>query len=97
MNAPGLLRNDVEPDGDALRARSVDGAKHGKVKLGVNGSFADQPDDDFSGTHAFARETWDASGRVPRTTARIVVDRSRGAARHRSAIPRRLPPGGCPP
>ena len=50
---PGVLANDTDADGDALRAVLIDPAPHGSVSLNDDGSFTYTPHANFSGTDGF--------------------------------------------
>ena len=43
VNAPGVLGNDSDPDGDTLSAVVASGPSHGSLTLNANGSFAYPP------------------------------------------------------
>jgi VCBS repeat-containing protein len=54
VDAPGVLANDSDVEGDALTAVLVDEPLHGTVTLAADGSFEYTPDADFNGTDRFA-------------------------------------------
>ena len=49
VDAPGVLANDTDADGDALAALLVSGPAHGSLTLNADGSFTYQPAQNFSG------------------------------------------------
>lgn len=51
--APGVLANDSDLDGDALRAVLVTGPAHGTLALNADGSFRYTPSADFFGSDGF--------------------------------------------
>ncbi|GAB4262371.1 MAG: hypothetical protein Kow0092_12700 [Deferrisomatales bacterium] len=66
--APGVLGNDSDPDGDALRAEAASLPAHGTLTLGGDGSFTYVPDPGFVGSDGFTYRASDgelASGEIP--------------------------------
>ena len=61
VDAPGVLGNDTDPDGDALTAVLVDDVSNGTLTLNPNGSFTYTPDADFNGTDIFTYKANDGS------------------------------------
>ncbi len=59
VNAPGVLGNDSDVDGDTLTAAKLSDPAHGDVTLNADGSFTYTPDPDFDGSDSF---TYKASG-----------------------------------
>ena len=53
VDAPGVLSNDSDVDGDALSAILVSGPAHGTLVLNADGSFTYTPDSNFNGTDEF--------------------------------------------
>src|SRR5207302_1565737 len=53
VNAPGVLSNDTELDGDALTAALVATAAHGILTLNANGSFTYTPSSNYFGADSF--------------------------------------------
>jgi len=53
VNAPGVLENDSDPDGDALSAKLEENVANGKLTLNGDGSFEYQPDPGFTGKDRF--------------------------------------------
>jgi VCBS repeat-containing protein len=56
-----VLTNDVDADGDSLKATLVDGPQHGDVSLNADGSFTYTPDNGYQGSDTFTYRTSDAS------------------------------------
>ena len=61
MDAPGVLGNDSDPDGDAFSAVLVSGPGHGSLTLNADGSFAYSPEDNFNGSDSFTYRAGDGS------------------------------------
>lgn len=53
VNAPGLLANDSDPDGDPLTAVLLTDAAHGAVTLGDDGGFFSVPAPNYNGPDQF--------------------------------------------
>ncbi len=61
VDAPGLLANDADPDGDPIHLFEVDAPAHGQVtQSAADGSFTYVPDAGFQGTDAFTYRAADA-------------------------------------
>lgn len=73
VSAPGVLRNDTDPDGDRLSTRRVSGPKHGKLTLGSNGSFAYDPDRNYHGRNSFVYRASDGRGGTDTATVSIRI------------------------
>src|SRR5262249_23778091 len=58
---PGLLGNDADVEGTALRAVLVAGPVHGTLTLNNNGSFLYTPDANYNGTDSFTYKANDGS------------------------------------
>jgi hypothetical protein len=54
IQAPGVLANDSDADGDPLTAALVTSPSHGSVSLKADGSFTYTPEKDFNGIDSFA-------------------------------------------
>ncbi len=52
--AEGVLRNDLDPDGDSFIATSYSAPDHGSASMVTNGSFTYEPDAGFEGTDLIA-------------------------------------------
>jgi hypothetical protein len=61
-NAPGVLANDADIDGDALSAVLASGPSHGTLTLGSDGGFSYTPAAGYSGADAFSYRARDPSG-----------------------------------
>jgi len=59
VSAPGVLANDVDPDGDALTAVLVSGPAYGTLNLSSNGGFTYLPATNFGGTDSFTYKASD--------------------------------------
>ena len=57
----GVLRNDYDPDGDALRAILVDDVAHGELVLNPDGTFSYTPNTNYFGTDQFTYQTTDGT------------------------------------
>ena len=53
VSAPGVMANDVDPDGDPMQSSLVTGPAHGTVSLAPDGSFGYASVAGFSGTDSF--------------------------------------------
>lgn len=71
--APGLLGNDTDVEGDALRAVLVSGPAQGQLELDPDGSFRYVPRIGFSGTDQFTYRTSDGPLQSEPATVQIVV------------------------
>jgi len=61
IEAPGLLANDSDPDGDALTAILQTGASNGALQFGSDGSFVYVPQAGFVGDDGFSYRATDGS------------------------------------
>lgn len=73
VDAPGVLANDTDAEGDALAASIVTGASNGQLSLQADGSFTYQADLDFTGTDTFAYRADDGTGLSETVLVSIVV------------------------
>ncbi|CAN5528624.1 hypothetical protein BH24ACT20_BH24ACT20_02700 [soil metagenome] len=69
----GVLRNDTDPDGNALRATVVAKPKKGKLSLRPNGAFTYKPKKDFNGTVRFVYRASDGRGGTDRATVTLRI------------------------
>ena len=69
--ADGVLKNDTDADGDALRAILIEGPQNGEVVLSSDGSFIYDPAPDFFGTDTF---TYAANDFRPSNIATVTID-----------------------
>jgi hypothetical protein len=73
--APGLLRNDHDPQGDVLRATPVVGPGHGSsLTVNPDGSFTYQPEPRFVGTDGFVYQVRDGTNASNFATVTIRVE-----------------------
>jgi Bacterial Ig domain/Bacterial Ig-like domain (group 3)/PA domain len=73
--APGVLRNDSDPDGDALTVTRVLGPAFGTLTLNANGSFTYTPRKNFSGIDGFVYRVSDGRGGTALGVVAITVFR----------------------
>ncbi|HEV7804601.1 MAG TPA: Ig-like domain-containing protein [Solirubrobacteraceae bacterium] len=73
VSAPGVLRNDSDPNGDALRAVLVSGPAHGTLTLNASGSLRYTPAEDYIGADAFTYNASDGSQLSAAATVRLTV------------------------
>ncbi len=69
----GILRNDVDPEGDPLTATLVSGPGKGSLTLRPDGSFTYKPKKNFNGRDSFVYEASDGNGGADRATVAIEV------------------------
>jgi VCBS repeat-containing protein len=62
LDAPGLLDNDTDVDGDPLSASLSSGPANGTLSLAADGSFTYTPNADFHGADAFVYSVSDGNG-----------------------------------
>ena len=75
---PGVLGNDTDPDGDALRAILVTGPAHGTLTLNLNGSYTYVPNAGYQGSDSFTYRPSDGllqSASAATTSPRIQFSR----------------------
>jgi uncharacterized repeat protein (TIGR03803 family)/VCBS repeat-containing protein len=79
VNAPGVLGNDSDLDGDALSVSTITvPPSHGSLTLNADGSFSYTPVANFSGSDNFSYKASDGSAESNDATVSITV----GAANH---------------
>jgi CSLREA domain-containing protein len=71
--ARGVLRNDTDADGDALRATVVSRPKKGKLTLGPNGAFTYKPKKNFNGIVRFVYRASDGRGGSDKATVTLRI------------------------
>jgi VCBS repeat-containing protein len=71
-NAPGVLANDIDEDGDGLRAVPVSGPTHGSLTLNSDGSFTYAPNVQYAGLDSFTYQAYD--GPAGSNTATVTID-----------------------
>jgi VCBS repeat-containing protein len=74
VNAPGVLTNDSDADGDRLSAYRGTGPTHGFLFLDSTGSVRYTPNSGFSGTDSFTYRAYDGHGYSNIATVTITVD-----------------------
>jgi PKD repeat protein len=60
--SPGVLLNDIEPDGGSMNATLVSTTSNGTLALNLDGSFAYIPNSDFLGIDSFSYKAIDGDG-----------------------------------
>ena len=78
VEAPGVLTNDTDADGDDLTATGVTQPANGEVSLAADGSFSYTPDAGFSGTDTFTYQADDGTARSAATTVTLTVEEDAG-------------------
>jgi|GEM_PF-2294659 len=73
VDAPGVLANDDDPNGDPLSAAVVDGPADGSLDLRGNGSFTYAPTPGFTGVDSFSYEASDGNGGADDAAVTITV------------------------
>ncbi|HXI51045.1 MAG TPA: tandem-95 repeat protein, partial [Candidatus Saccharimonadales bacterium] len=74
LNAPSVLTNDTDLNGDPLTALLVSGATNGVVTLNADGTFTYRPATNFNGVDAFTYQAGDGWLLSTAATVRITVD-----------------------
>jgi VCBS repeat-containing protein len=73
VEAPGVLGNDTDVDGDALAAVLVSGPAHGTLTLSTNGSFVYLPATHYTGIDTFTYQAGDGQAQSDPATVTITV------------------------
>ncbi|HEX2627014.1 MAG TPA: Ig-like domain-containing protein, partial [Candidatus Limnocylindrales bacterium] len=73
INAPGVLSNDSDIDGDSLTAVKVNNPTHGVVVLAADGSFSYTPTTNFTGTDTFSYKASDGQAQSATKVVTITV------------------------
>ena len=73
VDAPGVLLNDFDVDGDALTAIKVSDPQHGALTFNANGSFSYVPAPNFNGVDSFTYRASDGQLQSALATVRITV------------------------
>ncbi len=76
VDAPGVLNNDSDLDGDAISAILIDPANMGSVNLAANGGFNYTPNIGFVGTDTFTYQASDGALNSATTSVSISVGQS---------------------
>jgi hypothetical protein len=71
--APGVLINDVDPDGDILTTTLVNNVSNGTLTLNTDGTFTYVPNTNFYGSDSFVYQIDDGNGGFDTATVRINV------------------------
>ena len=74
VHGSGVLANDLDADGDELRAELVTGPAHGDLNLDHDGSFRYRPDDGYVGLDGFTYAADDDTIAVPATVVLTVTN-----------------------
>ncbi|MBI2151099.1 tandem-95 repeat protein, partial [Candidatus Woesearchaeota archaeon] len=61
VNVPGVLANDIDPDGTGLTTVLVSNTQHGTLTLSTDGSFTYTPTANFFGTDLFTYNAYDGT------------------------------------
>ena len=73
VDAPGVLANDNDPDGDSLHTVVGSAPSHGTLTLDPDGSFAYTPAADYNGTDAFTYRANDGTLESNQATVTITI------------------------
>ncbi|HEY0548048.1 MAG TPA: Ig-like domain-containing protein, partial [Verrucomicrobiae bacterium] len=73
VTLPGLLANDVDPDGDALTSVLLSNVTHGALTLNPDGSFVYTPAANFHGVDSFLYRAGDGASFSSAALVRITV------------------------
>lgn len=71
--APGVLANDLDPDGDTLTAELQNGPDHGSLTLNPDGSFSYTPASNFNGSDSFTYTASDGTNSSSLVTVLLTV------------------------
>ncbi len=72
--APGVLSNDIDPEGSALTATVVTAPAHGTLTLNANGSFTYRATTNYYGPDSFVYRASDGTNNSANTTVSITVN-----------------------
>ncbi len=72
IDLPGVLANDIDPDGDTIQAILVVAPLHGTVSLNANGNFVYTPAANFNGSDSFSYKSND--GALDSNVATVFID-----------------------
>jgi len=81
VDAPGVLANDSDPDGDSLMAIVEQEPLNGTLTLNQDGSFIYIPNTDFQGQDTFTYYATDGEGEGVATVTINVIEESQGNVR----------------
>jgi Bacterial Ig domain len=71
--APGILENDLDPEGDVLQATLVDPPNHGRLIIYPNGSFTFTPNGTYVGIDKYIYVASDGSNQSNQATVSIDI------------------------
>jgi PKD repeat protein/chitinase len=74
VDSPGVLSNDIEPDGDIMTANLVSPTDNGNLTLYLNGSFQYIPNSDFLGMDSFSYYAYDGNSTSDTVNVNIQVN-----------------------
>ncbi|MCA1683985.1 MAG: tandem-95 repeat protein [Actinobacteria bacterium] len=74
VNAPGVLANDTDPQGDAPTAAVATGPANGTLGVNADGSFTYTPNANFNGADSFTYTATDSLGASDTATVAITVN-----------------------
>ncbi|VGO12825.1 hypothetical protein PDESU_01379 [Pontiella desulfatans] len=72
VTAPGVLGNDIDPDGIGIQAELVSNVGHGTLSLNADGSFTYTPDAEFDGIDSFTYRA--RNGAMESAPATVTLD-----------------------
>jgi Big-like domain-containing protein/cadherin-like protein/dockerin type I repeat protein len=81
VDAPGVLKNDTDVDGDPLMAILATKPLHGTVQLGDGGGFSYTPATDYFGPDSFTYKASDGQATSDATTAYLYVAQNKPVAK----------------
>lgn len=70
---PGVLANDIDPQGNPITAIKITNPSHGSVTLNADGSFTYTPEADYFGTDSFTYKASDGSHQSTAATVTLTV------------------------
>ena len=73
VEAPGVLGNDIDTDGDPLSVTENTPPAHGSVTVGADGSLTYTPSENFCGEDSFTYTITDGTGKYDTATVTITV------------------------
>src|SRR5437899_10600410 len=76
VQAPGVLANDTDQDGDPLTALLAANVSHGTLTFNANGSFNYTPTNNFTGTDSFIYQANDGKALSGNAAVTITVNLS---------------------
>ncbi len=74
VGAPGVLSNDGDVEGSALRALLMNPPMHGSLTLNTNGSFAYTPASNYTGPDSFSYVASDGTNTSPTALVALLVE-----------------------